>query len=355
MDIKEQVEQIVNTVVADITANVKELATKQVTAEIQRNIAAIDFPYLVQTTVRDRISEIQKEMAFGDSSIPGSAIKSDSLILSGNNVKGGIITNFGSTGIQDDATACRVTILDEATVVENRLVTTGAEIRGDLVIDGNIELHGEVNPDSAFVEDLVSLSAGRVRLSLNDELYSSYANLVFDLISKQGLDLSKITLSGTAVVEGNNLGTTITESNLQKVGELRQLVVVGESLLYNTLYVGNNRVGINTSDPSNALSVWDAEVEIVVKKQKKDTGFIGTVRKQNLAIGTDGNPNIILDTDGGTTINHLKLGSIEVSTSPTAPAHNARKGSIVFNENPTENSPFMWVSLGNSAWKAISG
>ena len=29
MDIKEQVEQIVNTVVADITANVKELATKQ--------------------------------------------------------------------------------------------------------------------------------------------------------------------------------------------------------------------------------------------------------------------------------------------------------------------------------------
>ena len=128
-------------------------------------------------------------------------------------------------------------------------------------------------------------------------------------IKQDGLDLTKITVNQNTVIEGNQLGTSITESNLQKLGLLRELQVSGETAIAGTFYVGNKRIGVNTIEPSAALAVWDEEVELTVSKYRDDTARLATPRAQTLILGSNRNNNIILGTDGSTEIGRLRIGS----------------------------------------------
>jgi hypothetical protein len=238
------------------------------------------------------IVERLKDYVFPANSINGDAIKLADLVITGDNVKGGIIENFSSTGIDDRATGVAVTILDHATVVENNLFTQDLTVEGTATINGNLNVTGTVNEDSAFFRDLVSRTTTSALSNMDRGLFDNYSALIFEKIKTDGLNLSKIKLNDTEVISDNKLGSTIINSNLQSLGLLKELQVVGESIFAETLYVTPKRVGINTIEPSGALAIWDQEVEIVAVKKSADTGSFGTPRQQRLVLTANNKENM---------------------------------------------------------------
>ena len=300
----------------------------------------------VSTIISDRISEY----SFPPNSIDPGALKLSDLIISGDNVKGGIVEYFSSTGIDDRATGVCLTLFDETTVIENKLLTKDCTVEGYLEVNGDLLINGTVPEDGEFFRSLVSKATAQTINSLDDTLFANYSKTVFDKISSQGLDLNKITLNGKEILTSNKLGSDIVNSNLKSVGELNELTVKGESLLAQTLYVGPKRVGVNTIEPSAALSVWDEEVEIVAKKKEKDTGILGTSRQQKLILTSNGKDNVTLNDDGSTQISHLRIGSMQFTTSNTPPNFQSERCHVVWNTNPNPGGPLGWICLGGANW-----
>jgi hypothetical protein len=151
----------------------------------------------------------------------------------------------------------------------------------------------------------------------------------------------------------NTLNDTVVNSNLQRVGALRELQVVGETLLDQTLYVANGRMGVNTLEPGNVLDLWDQEVQLVAGKKLKDTAIFGTIRNQNLIITANNKDQLLINTDGTVTIESLNIGKSNHSSSGRTPTDNRPSASIVWNENPIVGAPVGWVSLGGARWASF--
>ena len=291
-----------------------------------------------------------KEIDFPDQSIPARAIDTQSLAISGNNVSGGLIKKFQSTGIQDSASSCQVTILDQATVFENRLVANELEIVGDVKFRGNISIDGTLPADSALTDQLVGLVVDNFNSKYQDGTFDQYVDRVFEKISDTGIDSADIRHKGKSLVSDNELSDTVLSSNLQKVGALKELQVIGETLLDQTLYVSNGRVGLGTLDPEKALDIWDQEIQIVAGKKQQDVAYIGTARNQNLIIGANNRDQLTVNTDGSVSVKSLNIGRTNHTSASVRPTDNRPIGQIVWNEQPIIGSPVGWVSLGGARW-----
>jgi hypothetical protein len=149
---------------------------------------------------------------------------------------------------------------------------------------------------------------------------------------------------------GNKLNYGIVDTNIQRVGQLKDLQTAGETLLSETLYVGKDKVGIGTIEPGHSLSVWDQEVEIGVGKRLKDTGWIGTPRNQNLIISANNQDNLVIAADGSVQVKQLTVNKISIISTPQVPSGIYPKATVAFNENPAPGQPIGWVSLGNGSW-----
>lgn len=354
MDISTQtngiVDALVNNVLATVVEEIQTQAKSQILSELRARLNDIDFKTAIRESVENYIKTAVEKMDFSEGSIPGTAVQSDSLHISADNITTGIIKNFASTGIDDKATRCQVTVLDDFTVVENNLVTADLTIKGTATVEGDLIVRGEIPTDSQFFQSLKKHSVQAVQDSVDQDLFEKFSIYLFDKIRSEGIDLKKISVNGKSVIDANKLSTTITESNLQKVGILKSLETQGESYLSQTLYVSGKRVGINTIEPSSALTVWDEEVEIVAAKLKKDTAVLGTTRKQALVLSSGGKDNIRLEADGSVHVKKLDLGAVSLSSATAPPSHEAPKGTVVFNGNPNLGGPLGWVSLGGARW-----
>lgn len=353
---KSNIDSIASEMTDKFVVQLQEQIAKQVASDVAQKLAQVDVHKMMQYFVERKLNDFLREMKFPDGSIPGPAIDLTKLVISGDNVIGGIVKQFGSTGIQDNASTCQVTILDAATVIENQLITTSATIKGDLTVEGDLKLVGEIPTDSPFYKDLVEHSAGLLKLSMDGEFFLKYADKVFDQIKESGLDLSKIKMNGTELVSGNKLANFLTETNIQKVGELRELTVKGESTFNRqTLNVLNKRVGINTVEPAGALAVWDEECELVARKLRKDVSIFGSTRNQQVVLSSNGKNNLVLNTDGSVAAAELSIGAVHVSSSDSRPKHDAPKGTLVLNENPgLPGTAALWISLGGANWGAVA-
>ena len=329
-------ETVANNVEADARTNIDRLITSR--------INGVNFGNAMQSALSTMLENKIDTVNFPENSIPWSSIKTDEVVISGNAVVGGIITKFGSTGIDDQSTGCVITILDSAVVVENNLVTA------DLTVHGNLEIKGEVDQASPFYTQLTTSITNKVRGELDTDLFNGFSDVIFTKIKNDGLDLNKITIGNNEVISGTRLGYNITDSNLQRIGMLKELQVQGESVLADTLYVGSKRVGVNTIEPSAALAVWDEEIEITASKQKDGTGRISTPRAQALVLGSNRNNNVILNTDGTTQIDSLKIGAMKFESGDKPPSFASTKGHVVFNTNPSVGGPLGWVCLGDAKW-----
>lgn len=333
------------------TVDEAQAATTQlITDTVAARVAAINFNQAMTDAASSIIAERLRDYVFPANSINGDALKLNDLVITGDNVKGGIIENFSSTGIDDRATGVAVTVLDHATVVENNLFTQDLTVEGTATINGNLNVTGTVNKDSEFYRNLINSATSAALSNMDRGLFDSYSSLVFERIKTEGLNLAKIKLNDAEVIADNRLGSTIINSNLQTLGLLKELQVVGESMFAETLYVTPKRVGINTIEPSGALAIWDQEVEIVAVKKSADTGSFGTPRQQRLVLTANGKDNVVLETDGSATINELRMGSMKFSVAAQPPNFVGERGHVVWNTNPNPGGPMGWICLGATNW-----
>jgi len=336
---------VADNVLNGLDANVN----KKITQQISELIHGIDINALVHQSIDAQLHQHNYQIPFAAQSIKGSAIDTADLKISGDCIVGGVVTNFASTGIDDQATQCQVTVLDQGTIFENTLYAPRIEVKGGAVIDGDLTILGSITDNPAYQKLVADASTATVN-NLGPTILDAHQERVFTRIQEEGLDLNKITINGQSIVEGDRLTGAVRHSQLQSVGVLRDLQTDGEALLSQTLYVSNRRVGVNTMDPNSALSVWDEEIEIGIGKQSQNTARIGTPREHTLIIGTNKQDNITLTPDGVTVIPKLRLGNMQFGTSDSPPNTNSPRGTVVFNENPSLGGPLGWVSLGDARW-----
>jgi hypothetical protein len=345
---KQQLEQTLTQITNQLSASLAKTANEQITAEVARRVAVMDIGPVIQGIVENKISSLVQTGAFGQESIDHTSINFKGFKFSGDVVKGGIIENFGSTGIDDRATQVQMTLMDQAVAFERAIWAPTAIVKGKLTVEGDLVVLGNINSDSPAANTLATMAVEKIK---NDtDLLTLHTETILAGISLNGIDLKRITQEGREVVNGNQLGYHITDSNLQRVGLLRDLQTQGENLLSDTLYVTSRRVGINTLEPSATFAVWDEEVELVIAKHSKDTGYVGMPRYQRLILGANNNTNLILDTDGSVEIENLRVGNTPMSSATAIPDYSAITGTIVWNENPAQGGPVGWICLGGTRW-----
>jgi hypothetical protein len=263
-----------------------------------------------------------------------------------------ILAKFASTGIDDQATVCQLTVMDDTVVIENQLIAkdiniVNAAVMKDLVVTGS------VNIDNSSWIQLAQGISDQTLERLNESWRDTLVAQVADRIKQGGIEFDSITVGGEPLIQDHVLSRTITDSSLQKVGILRDLQVKGEAHLNDTVSVMNRRMGVNTQTPEMALSVWDEEVSIIIGKHKAKQAYIGTSRDSAVAIGVNRVPHIEIDTDGLTTVKKLRVGMHKISHDVQVPGWSGTRGDLVFNASPGPDRVFAWVCLGAHRWQTL--
>lgn len=342
-----------NRIIGRINEVIKEAEKKtnlDIDEAVKQRVSGSNFNDVLTSSLSKIISDRIDEFVFPDNSIPASALKFDDFKISGNNISGGIITTFGSTGIDDRSSQVAITILNDMTVIENNLITKDLTIEGTMVVNGEFVVNGNVQKDSTFYKELVNDSAYSTLGKIDSSLFENYSRLIFSKIREEGLDLNKITLNNNEIIKDNSLGPTIVNSNLQKLGIIKELQVSGESIIAESLYVTKGRIGINTIEPSAPLSIWDDEIEITASKRQKDVGSLGTPRPQQFMLFANNKNNIILDTDGSVLLHDLRIGQMRFTSADRTPNFVSERCHVVWNTNPNPGGPLGWICLGGANW-----
>jgi len=259
------------------------------------------------------------------SKLPNKAKPIQKNALSGDVIDGGTITNFTSTGIKDESNKTQIILKDDH-----------IEVATDLHIKGTVK-----------VENLEYVRAQVPKLNVQEAVMVNYNEVLWK----------------------DRLGKSVTKSSLTEVGILKNLQV------RNTFYVGDGRVGVNTTAPSADFSVNSGGYEILTTMQESNA-FVGTHTHVAFAIGTDATPrltckangDVVVGTESGKPVKlnvygQLGIGvkypqeSLEVDGNikfaertfaageqePTDGRWDT--GSIVWNEKPSINKPVGWVCV----------
>jgi hypothetical protein len=263
-----------------------------------------------------------------------------------------LLNNFSSTGIDDRATSCQLTILDETTVIENTLTARAAKFVESVTVK-DLAVTGSINTDNHSWNALAADISAKTLIQLDSDWKDRLVEQVALEIKKNGIKFDTVTIDDEPLVSGNQLARSIIYSNLQKVGRLKELTVEGETSLNETVTVVKKRLGVNTEHPDSALNIWDDEISISAGKYKNQEAYIGTSREQALNLGVNKVPHLTISTDGMTSVKKLRVAQYMIGHGTTVPNYAGTKGDIVFNADPVPDSPFAWVCLGNYKWKTL--
>ena len=297
--------------------------------ELQAKIHTSLQPYMksIQERALERIDAVISEIVnqklqtidFPDSSIPASKININGLRISKSAIQDHV---FGS-GIEDIADTVQLTVMDGAVVVENEVVASSVKAT-------------TVTADTLIVKDFAT----------DQPWYATMKQDVLASVPKPETpkDWSFKIAEMDAKIQVN------ADRN-----QLKELEVSGEALLSDVLYTtpGNKRVGINTMEPSDALTVWDQETEVVIGKHASQEGYIGTRRRQDLNIGANNQVGITVRSDGTVALNKLELQGKVISSGDTIPGHAAKRGDIVLNTKPSVGGYIGWVCLDGLRWSGF--
>lgn len=261
-------------------------------------------------------------------------------------------------GIVGGATKTELTVMDDYVVAENTIVSKNLEVKETaefnvLTIKGSLDLKGDINTENRAWRQVTKNIASIVTKNINDDMFASIADSVFEKAKTDGIDFQNVSINGERLIEGTKLSSKITDSQLQTVGKLDSLTVKGNANIADSVYITPRRLGINTQSPESALTVWDEEVCIVAGKQTKDTAYFGLSRPGTLQIGVNRVGALSIDKDGTVTAKKLKIGNNSISFGSETPGYAGGKGDIVFNYNFGVGKPWAWVCLGQYKWQEI--
>jgi hypothetical protein len=263
-----------------------------------------------------------------------------------------MLSKFSSTGIDDQATQCQLTVMDDTTVIENRLTTNELDVVGTAVIN-DLAVKGTININNRSWQNLSDTISNKTLEKINQEWKQQLIQEVKQSITNDGINFDQVKIKNEPLVKDNELNSNITETKIQKLGTLKELLVRGPASMYDTLNVINKRVGVNTQTPEMALAVWDEEISITVGKFKNQQGWIGTNRNQGFVLGVNRTPQIEIDADGLTTIKQLRVGMYKISHATQVPGWAGTRGDIVFNSSLGADRVFAWMCLGGHKWQTL--
>lgn len=153
----------------------------------------------------------------------------------------------------------------------------GSEISGTGLLwhdkTQNKQLIYRTNPDSFFLTEHLNLAGGKAFLIENNPVLSY-----------------------------EELGATVTKSNLREVGTLQKLEVRGAVNFGNSVFFNpvTQRLSINKDDPSNTFSVYVPlhDVEVAIDASESGHGKIGTVNNKNLELIAGDQTRLVLHHTG---------------------------------------------------------
>ena len=349
----EQLNLVVAKLIDQVNQTITQDAVTQVNSFLNQKLAAIDLMHIIDDSVTRKLSSMVDSKNFPPQSIPHTSVDFNGLVLRGDHIKDGIIERFGSIGIEDRSTQIQMTVMDTATAFEGPVWAPELLIRGNAAITDTLTVES-FNTEAAGFKQIVADASVAVKGLLDTDLFSSYSQILFDKIKQDGLELDIITQGGKDVVKGNQLGYHINDSNLQRLGLVKDLQTQGEAYLSETAYITKGRLGINTMEPSSALSVWDQEVEVNTSKLRQNTGYVHTPRHQSLVLGANGKENITLTPDGGVEVESINIGNVPMSSASVIPNYSGITGQIVWNESPGPGGASGWICLGGTRWAKLS-
>jgi hypothetical protein len=307
-------------------------------------VARIDMPSEVGKQIAECVSNKLKIASLPEKFINHKNINWDGFQLTAAALTDGVIENFISSGIQDVASQIELTVADTVVVIENTLVVKNAEVKENFVADdiavNNITITGQLNMNEQINKQFVSL--------MKDVFHKEFINQQIDIVVKP------ILANGKEVLTENTLGSNIVNSNLRKLGRLTELNVAGIAQFNDTLIVTNSgKIGINTEEPEGALTIWDDDSDLTIRRYKKKNMYVGTMRDTDLSFGVNGDVKLALRKDGTVAMNHIELNGLKVSVSNSIPSSNGSPGEIVLISNAGEDEPWAYRCIGGDRWKAI--
>jgi hypothetical protein len=275
---------------------------------------------------------------------------------------------------------------DEFTTGLKQLAQSAADaINNKHIQEKPIEFFGTAD-NGIYGKGLQWTGVGQTKyLVLNNDPDRLWSNVSIDLKAEQAY-----LIDNTPVLSANELGRTVTKSNLRQVGTLNNLVVSGnlnvsQFLIFDS---GLNRLGIGTETPNATLSVASNTVEFIVQPGVSSTD-IGTHTNSGLNIKTDGTDRISITANGNITLGlkgntetkinmYGKVGigvtsvesDVSLSTSGAVKFQNKKfevgsgipiagaytVGDIIWNNAPSANQPIGWVCVGTGnpgQWKSF--
>ena len=260
-----------------------------------------------------------------------------------------VLENAGT--IQEDLNR-EVTIEKGLVVVDNHLSSETMDTRSDvniggaLVVEGELAVKGRISLSNPSFRELSSNIKEEALTELRTGFIEETSNTIRKSI-QDGIDLKNILVRGMPLVENNILSPGIKITNIEEVGTLKELTVGSE------LRVANNRVGINTTVPTSALSIWDNEISIDIGKRSQNVAQIGTSKAHDLSIITNNQEQITIDKDGLTWVKQLQVGRNKISHASETPGYQGAKGDVVFNTNFVPGGTFAWICLGAYRWQEL--
>jgi hypothetical protein len=313
--------------------------------------------------------------------------------LSGDHINGGTIFGFASRGIKDEATGIKLIVKDEGLTVGTLIGDT--QVKGTLsanVLKADVIEVREIRTEQKFGSASFSEFVATATESLYGKglLWKGQGNpkqLVFanpdKFFSSENFDLGKgkeYHVNATPVLSETALGPTVINSNIQKLGRLKGLIVDGAVSINQYFYYNpsNDRLGLGTEEPNAGLSVCEDGLEVVVGTREQSRGMVGTYASNPFDIITDDTPRISVSANGDILLGNKGVEPVQVSVhgklairvntpDPEVDLHvngpvrihgrlhcydesyptdgTYRLGDTIWNSNPQPGKPIGWVCV----------
>jgi hypothetical protein len=326
--------------------------------------------------------------------------------ITGNAIKGGMIQEFHSTGLRDDATQLTVLINNDGILTDKIDVDTlvgDTAVKGNLTVDGSVtakrlhvhevtsdvrlertrplEFHGQPADDDVPADATL---AGKGLWFVGDGYTKQFVYQVNPgrFFSSESIEIHSgktIMSEGAMLLSKDSLGPGVRHSSLTAVGRLKNLQTAGDLNIDNMIFWNSDqeRLGIRTDQPNGMLTLAGNDSTFIIDPEN-DAFKFGTFTSNELRIVTDdtarlsvaANGDIQIGTKGNNTTKvsiHGKLGvgvnnvdsdvslhtsgSIKFSNKKMEVAHNMptvgtyNRGDIVWNDEPNPNGWVGWICI----------
>lgn len=244
--------------------------------------------------------------------------------LSGNKIHGGRITEFSSKGIKDTSTDYVLTVSDDGihvTVAHIQTIANNLEVNGDLTVQGTV--HAKRMHVEEVTADIRNERSEPLQFTAKGNKTAYGKGLVWPggdytkqfilqerpdrFFATESIELraNKIyMINGQNVLSQDTLGTTVTKSNLKKLGTLESLAVEGTVNIDNfVIYDANTqRLALGTDAPNGTLSLVSWDHEFIVDSTDDAKWKVGTYTTGALDIVTDDTARISIEANGVVTV-----------------------------------------------------